>query len=113
LAVVVGVVGRCLGRAGLAGGVRELVVVLDRAGLAPPLEPEELWLVAAVVVEAVAVVELAPETVDDGLDEEFEPQPASTSADAAIAVASSLRKSGHITEPHSRLGGSPNRMSRC
>jgi hypothetical protein len=111
LAVVVDVVGRCLERPGLAGGVRELVV-LDPAGLAPPLGPEELWLVVAVVLEAVAVVELAPEIVDDGLDDEFEPQPASASADAAIAVASSLRKSGHITESHSQLGASPNRMSR-
>jgi hypothetical protein len=108
---VVRVVGRCLGRAGLAGGVCELVVVLDWAGLAPPLEPEELWLVVVVVLEAVAVVELVPEAVDDVLEEEFEPQPAITSADAAIAAASSWRKSGHITEPHSQLRASPNRMS--
>jgi hypothetical protein len=88
LAVVVGVVGRCLGRAGLPGGVRELVVGLDWAGLAPPLEPEEFRLVVVVVLEAVAAVELAPETVDDVLEEEFEPQPASTSTAAAAAVAS-------------------------
>ncbi len=103
------VVGRCLGRAGLAGVVGE-AVVFDWAGLAPPLEPEERWLVDVVVLEAVVVVELVPEAVDDWLDEEFEPQPASPSADAAIAVASSLRKSGHITQAHSQLGVSPNKM---
>jgi hypothetical protein len=95
----------------LAGGVCELVAVLDRAGLAPPLEPEEVWLVVVVVLCAVAVLELALETVDDVLDEEFEPQPASTSADAAAATASSWRKSGHITQWHSQLGASPNRIS--
>jgi hypothetical protein len=97
LAVVVCVVGRCLGRAGLAGAVRELLVVLDWAGLAPPLEPEELWLVVFVVLEALAAVELVRGTFDDVLDEEFEPQPASTSTETAAAVASRRRKSGHIT----------------
>jgi hypothetical protein len=110
LAVVVCVVGRCLGRAGLAGGVRELLVVLDWTGLAPPLEPEELWLVVVVVLEVLAV-ELVPGTFDDVLDEEFEPQPASKRADTAAAVASSWRKLGHITQRHSQLGASPNRMS--
>lgn len=108
---MVGVVGRCLGRAGLAGAVREPPVVLDWAGLAPPLEPEELRLVVVVVLEAVAAVELAPGTVDDVLDEEFDPQPASTSAEAAAAVARSWRKSGRITQRHSQLGASANRMS--
>jgi hypothetical protein len=110
LAVVVCVVGRCLGRTGLAGAVRELLVVLDWAGLAPPLEPEELWLVVVVVLEALAV-ELAPGTFEEVLDEEFEPQPASTSADAAAAVASRWRKSGRIRQRHSQLGASANRMS--
>jgi hypothetical protein len=95
----------------LAGGVCELLVVLDWVGLAPPFEPDELWLVVVVVLEAVAAVELAPGTVDDVLDEEFEPQPASTRAAAAAAVASSWRKSGRITQRHSQLGASPNRMS--
>jgi hypothetical protein len=95
----------------LAGDVRELLVVLDWAGLVPPLEPEELWLVVVVVLEVVAAVELAPGTVDDVLEEEFEPQPASTSAAAAAAMASSWRKSGRITQWHSQLGASSNRMS--
>jgi hypothetical protein len=64
-----------------------------------------------VLLEVVAAVELAPETVDDVLEEEFEPQPASASAAAAAAMASSWRKSGRITQRHSQLGASPNRMS--
>jgi hypothetical protein len=100
-----------LGRAGLAGVVRELLVVLDWAGLAPPFEPEELWLVVVVGLEVVVAVELALGPVDDVLDEEFEPQPTSTSAAAAAAMASSWRKSGRITQRHSQLGASPNRMS--
>jgi hypothetical protein len=64
-----------------------------------------------VVLEVLAALELAPGAFEDVLDEEFEPQPASTSADAAAAVASRWRKSGRIRQRHSQLGASANRMS--